>query len=75
MVYSGNFNNISIISLWSRKPKYPEKTTDLSQAIDKLYRILLYRVYRAMNGARTHKWFSSEVVNPTIIRKQKENQN
>ena len=40
MVFNTTFNNISVIS-W-RSVLLVEKTTDLSQVIDKLYHIMLY---------------------------------
>jgi len=34
---------------WWRKPEYQEKTTELSQVTDKLYRLILYRENFVMN--------------------------
>ena len=39
---------------WRRKQEYPEKFTDPSQVIDKLYHRMQYRVHLDMRVIRTH---------------------
>jgi len=45
MVFNTTYNNISVISWWSFL--LVEETIDLLQGTDKLYHIVLYRVYLA----------------------------
>jgi len=59
MMFNTTCNNISVISCkfyWYRKPEYSEKTTDLSQDIDKFYHIILFRAHLAIKGVRTHNF-------------------
>ena len=64
-MFHATFNSISAIS-WSSvlfgggrgggggEPEYLEKTTDLSQVIDKPYDTMLYRLHLTTSGIQTH---------------------
>jgi hypothetical protein len=60
MVFNTNFNNISVISWRSvlsvEENRIPGENPDLSHVTDKLYHIMLHRVYLAMNGVPTHNF-------------------
>ena len=78
MVFTATFKTMSVISLRSallvEETIVPGETTDLSQAIETFYPIMLYRVHLATNGVRTHNFRDSLiaqiVVRPTTIRSQ-----
>ena len=80
MVSNATFNSFKLYRgvqfyLW-RKPEYLEKTTDLSQATDKLNYILFYRVHTPRVGLAfttlvAQALIAQVVVNPTTLRSRR----
>jgi hypothetical protein len=78
MVFTATYKTMSVISLWSvllvEETRLPGETTDLSQATDKLYPIMLYRVQLATSAVQTHNFsdllIAHVVVSPTTMRSQ-----
>jgi hypothetical protein len=56
MAFNATFNNISVKYVAVRKLEYLEKTKDLSQIIDTLDHIMLYRVHLDICGIQTRKF-------------------
>jgi hypothetical protein len=58
MVFNATYNNISVLLMEETGiPRESHRPTFfVPQITDKLYHIMLYRVYLPMNGVRTHNF-------------------
>jgi hypothetical protein len=55
MVFNATFNNISVIFWWSvLLVEDTGENHNLSQAVDKIYHIMLYQVHLSISGIWTH---------------------